>query len=68
MTMLMIIMSSPNINANSMNKSNDPYLSLHKFLANYKPNVKTDEQAALENRNQNVYSIVVSGALHGRYS
>jgi hypothetical protein len=29
------------------NSANDNYISLHKFLANYKPNVVTDEQVAL---------------------
>ena len=32
---------------NSNNSANDNYISLHKFLANYKPKVATDEQVAL---------------------
>ena len=46
MTMLMVICVN-NINSNNVTENN--YISLHKFLANYKPKVLTDEQNALSN-------------------
>ena len=54
---VLIIMSESKINQ----KTESSYLSLHKFLANYKPKVINDEESALKLHNGSVDSIICAG-------